>query len=203
MGVAKRLKFIIPTVQVLLLVSAGLWQHILGKYYPGHPEVIVRYGSTPLYILLKASFPLAVLWLPFFCALTWASSIPQLNLTSGATGVVMLAVFDLAVVLSVALFWYFVVVEIERRRQGTTLIRFKSRMLETLKGIVLIAVGLGAFAYACWDSHRLLLVGQLNQRSLYWSSMVDAIVGGLFLLIWALLLIKIGIKDLLVTRKSA
>lgn len=202
MGLAKRLKFVIPSLQVLLLVCAGLWQHILGKYYATHPEVVVRYASTPLYILLKANFPLAVLWFPFFCALTKASSSPHLNLTSGPAGVVLLAAFDLAVISSVALFWYFVVAEIERRRHGASLLRFESRTLEILKVIVLVAVGLGAFGFACWEVHRLLLLGQLNQRSLYWSSMVDAAVGGLFLVSWALLLIRVAIKDLIVLPRK-
>jgi hypothetical protein len=197
MGLIKRLKFVVPTLQVLLLVSAGLWQHILGKYYADHPEVIVQYASTPIIILLKSNFPLAVLWFPFFCALNWASSGSHLNLTSGAAGVVMLAVFDLVVVSTVALFWYFVVVEVEKRKHGASLIRFSNRMLETLKAIVLIAAGLGAFGFACWETHRLLLLGQLNLLTLYWSSMVDAIVGGLFLVIWAVVLIKISVQDLM------
>jgi len=190
-----RLKYIVPTVQVLLLVAAGLWPHILGKYCDDRPEVIDGYAYAPIYILVKVNFPLAIAWFPIFSSLTWAYSQSYLRLTSGAEAVVR-AVLDLAIVSSVALFWYFVVVETEKRRRGASLIRFKSRALETLKGIVLIAAGVGALAYACWDGHRLFLLAQLNASSLYWIRMVYAVVGGLFLVMWAILLIKVGIKDL-------
>jgi hypothetical protein len=205
MGLMKRLKFIVPTLQVLLLLSASLWPHILRKYYVDRTEVIAGYAYAPIYILLKINLPLTILWFPIFSALTWASSNFYPRLTSGAADAVVRAVLDLGVVSTVAFFWYFFVVEIEKRRDGASLIRFKSRTLEILKATVLIAVAVGAFAYACWDSHRLLLLTQQNGDTLYWSRMVYAVVSGLFLVIWALLLVKVAIEDLVILarRQSA
>jgi len=48
--------------------------------------------------------------------------------------------------------------------------------------------------YACWDAHRLLLLGQLN-HNLFWSGILNAVLGGFVLLIWAILLIKISVQD--------
>ena len=103
--------------------------------------------------------------------------------------------FDLAIVSSVALFWYFVVIEAQMRSHGSSLIRSSKRILEVLKAGVLVAAGVGAVAYACWDGHRLLVLGQDN-RSLYGSSMADVIIGEPLLVIWAIILIKISVQDL-------
>jgi hypothetical protein len=117
--------------------------------------------------------------------------------------VAIAVVFDLAVLTSIAFFWYFVVVEIEKRNHGSSLIRFSSQPLEIVKAVVLIAAGIGAVVLACWDARRLLLLGQLYGRMLYWSDMINAIVGGLFLLAWAAVLITISVKDIkLVLRRN-
>jgi len=72
--------------------------------------------------------------------------------------------------------WSFVVSEAEMRSHGSSLIRSLRRTIEILKAVVLAVAGVGAVVYACWDVHRLLLLGQ-NNRSLYVSSMADAVIG--------------------------
>ena len=194
----KRLRITIPALQVLLLIFAAFWLNIFSKVYVNQPEFIVGRAQLPIQVLIKLNLPLAILWLPLFFALNWASSSNYWNLPSGTTGMLIVALLDLAVLSTVALFWYFVVVEIEKRKSGSSLIRFSSRTLETAKAIVLIAVGMGAIAVTGWEFHRLFLLNQLYRHAIYWSSMINAILGGLFLLTWAVVLIKISITDLMV-----
>jgi hypothetical protein len=201
----KRLRVIVPTLQVLLLISATLWLGIISKVYINQPEVIVGCAQLPIQILMKLNLPLSVLWFPVFYAMhcASASSSNYGNLPSGATGMLIIAVINLAILSSVALFWYFVVVEIEKRRYGSSLIRLSNRTLEIVKAIVLMAAGMGAIAVACWEVHRLFLLDQLYRHAIYWSSMVNAILGGLFLLTWASVLITVSVKDLkLVLRRN-
>ena len=199
----KRLRVIVPTLQVLLLISAALWLNIFSKVYINRPEFIVGCAQLPIQILIKLNLPLAVLWFPVVYAMNWASSSNDWNLPSGATGMVINAMLDLAILSTVALFWYFVVVEIEKRRYGSSLIRLSNRTLEILKAVFLTAVGMGAIAVACWEVHRLLLLDQLYRRAIFWSSMVNVILGGLFLLTWASVLITVSVKDLkLVLRRN-
>ena len=198
----KRAKVIIPTLQVLLPVAFAFLHHILEKYYINQPDIIVGYADIPIYVLLMLNYPLAVLWsLPLY-PLYWAFSAFDLTRPSGAPLVAIAVVFDLAVLTSVAVFWYFVVVEIEKRKHGSSLIRFSSRTLETAKAIVLIGAGVGALVLACWEAHRLVPLDQQYRHVLYWSSMVNAIIGGLFLVIWAIVLIRISIRDLMVVFRK-
>lgn len=197
MRLVGRLKFIVPTLQVLLLISASLWQRILENRYAEHPEAIVGYILTPKNILLKANFPLAVLWFPMFRALEWALSSSNQSLARGAAGVTTLAVLDVAVFSTIALFWYFVVVEIELRKRKASHIRFSGQRLEKLKATVMMLVGLGVAVFAFWDGHRLVVLDQLNLHRFFWSSVVaDALIGGLFLVAWGAAFIAMGVQDI-------
>ncbi len=197
MRLTKQMKFIVPTLQVLLLISAGLWQRILENRYAEHPETIVGYILTPKNVLLKANFPLAVLWFPIFRALEWASSSSNPSLARGAAGVTALVVLDTAVFSSMALFWYFVVVEIEMRKRKASHIRFAGQHMERLKATVMMLFGLGAAVFAFHDGHRLVVLDQLNLHRFFWSSVVaDAFIGGLFLVAWGAAFIAMGVHDM-------
>jgi hypothetical protein len=154
---------------------------------------MVKYGYTPLDIVLKLNFPLAIPWAPvlYLTDLTFSTS-----RSSGTPVTVMFGVLDLCILATVALFWYFVVAEVQERSRGSSLIRFSRLSLEIPKTFVLATVGAAAIAFACWDGHRLLLTGTLNRSALYWNCMIRAVVGGLFLVAWALILIKASIQDL-------
>jgi len=56
---------------------------------------------------------------------------------------------------SVALFWYFVISEVEMRKRGASMIRFRNRAAEIFAIIVLFASGVGAIRYA-WTDGMLL-----------------------------------------------
>ena len=185
-----------------MLVLLAVLHHILEMRYITRPE-FVAYANVPIQTLLKSNYPLVLLLFPIGYAINYVVSNSYLNLPSGVPLVAIAVVFDLAVLTSIAFFWYFVVVEIEKRNHGSSLIRFSSQPLEIVKAVVLIAAGIGAVVLACWDARRLLLLGQLYGRMLYWSDMINAIVGGLFLLAWAAVLITISVKDIkLVLRRN-
>jgi predicted neutral ceramidase superfamily lipid hydrolase len=190
---------IISSLQVLLLVSTGAWYYFLDRYYistqVSRPEHIINYGYAPLDIVLKLNFPLAIPWalVSYLVDLTFSGSRPR--------GTLLTVVVFLCVLATVALFWYFVVAEVQERSRGSSLVRFSSLFFEIPKILVLAIAGGAAFALAFWDGHRLVLTGELN-RGLYWSGMIRAVVGGLFLVAWALILIKASIQDLMVACRK-
>ena len=195
----KRLRMIISSLQVLLLASTGAWYYFLDRYYistqASRPEHIINYGYAPLDIVLKLNFPLAIPWalVSYLVDLTFSGSRPR--------GTLLTVVVFLCVLATVALFWYFVVAEVQERSRGSSLIRSSSLFLEIPKILVLAIAGGAAFALAFWDGHRLVLTGELN-RGLYWSGMIRAVVGGLFLMAWGLILIKASIQDLMVACRK-
>lgn len=100
------------------------------------------------------------------------------------------------------MFWYFVAVEVEMRSRGASLIRSSRRILEALKAVVLAATGLGGIAYVYWDGHRLLLLEEIYPSRGNGSLMADAIIGGLFSAIWAIVLIMLSFHDLQVAFRK-
>ena len=98
------------------------------------------------------------------------------------------------------MFWYLVVVEAEMRKSKSSRLRFSKRHLENLKAIGLILIGVGTVAYALWDGHGLLVRSRID--SLYWSSLADAFIGGVFLLGWAAALITMGVQDIAIASDT-
>jgi hypothetical protein len=87
-------------------------------------------------------------------------------------------------------------VEVERRGLGSSLIKSSNRILEIFKAVGLSVAGIGSTVYAYWDGRRLLFLGR---------GMANAVIGGLILVLWATVLIKLSIADLIVavrTRKK-
>jgi len=198
-----RASAVISIFQVVLFVSICLWfrsvsyNHIGGRL--GQVDFIVAYAITPLHLLMKLNFPLVLLWLPISYPLNYLFSIlspyRSVFITAGVLAFVAAAA-------SVAWFWNFVMIEVHRRKRGDSLIRFSKRSVELLKVAGIATAGITAIAFAVWDGRRLLLLGEVNRWTLYWSSMVDAIVGGLFLAIWAAILIRVAIEDFRAVRRK-
>ena len=172
----------------------SIWQHVLERHYIDQPDTIHKYSGTALQLLLKLNFPLVVLWSPIGYLINVGLSSSSLNLPSGLLGTALIVAADVVILASVAAFWYLIAVELEARRHGSSMVRLEARTLETVKAVALVIVGVAAVVYACWDAHRLLLLGQLN-HNLFWSGILNAVLGGFVLLIWAILLIKISVQD--------
>lgn len=116
-----RLRVIIPSLQVLVLILAFAAGPIMGKRYAERPDSGRAYTVTSLRLVLKLNFPLVVLWLPIAYPMS-APSYPSSH-ASSPTGVI-LAVWDLAILTSTAAFWYLVVVEVEMRKRKASCLRF-------------------------------------------------------------------------------
>jgi hypothetical protein len=189
-----KLRIIIPLLQALLVILALATDPILSKRFVGRSDLDVAYVNTPLHLVLKLNFPLAILGLPVLYASFASSGSPP----TGALGAVTFGVYDLAVLTSTAAFWYLVVVEVEMRKRETSCLRFSGRLLERLKAIVMILIGIGAAVYVLWDGYRQSAVlDQLTRNHNFWSVfVVDALIGGFFLLGWAAVLITMGVQDI-------
>jgi hypothetical protein len=186
----KRQRLFVPVIQVLLLISAAAWHNAV-SHTGVQQDLGSHYASTPLYLTMKLNVPLLVIWAPFVYLANWALSSSYLGVPNHAMVVVLTGVFDLAVLSSVALFWYFVVVEMEMRSRGDSLIRFNNRLLEGVKIVLCAFAAFGSLAYAYWDGHRLLFIGEPST-----SKTVDAIVGGALLLGWSIMIVNISSRDL-------
>jgi len=190
-----KLRIVIPLLQVLILIFTFSLDPILSKRYVTRSDLEVAYVVTPEHLALKLNFPLAVLGIP----LLYVSSgfLPTSSPTS-VLGEVIFGVLLLAVVASTAAFWYLVVVEAEMRKRAASCLRFSGRLVERLKATVTILIGVGAAVYALWDGHRLVVFDQINRHHFFWSGVVvDAMIGGLFLLGWAAALITMGVQDIM------
>lgn len=187
-----KLRIIIPLLQVLILVLVCSLDPLLSRRYVGRSDLEVAYIVTPVHLVLKLNFPLAILGLPILY-LT-AGAFPNTSSPTGALNAVIFGAYVLAILTSTAMFWYLVVVETEMRKRKTSCLRFSGRHLEKIKAVILMLIGVGAAVYALWDGHGLIVRSRIN--SLYWSSLADALIGGLFLFGWAAALIMMGVQDI-------
>jgi hypothetical protein len=187
-----RLRIIIPLLQVLILILTFSLDPLLSKRYVTRSDLAVAYIVTPERLVLKLNFPLAILGMPI--VYLTARAFPNTGSPTGALHALIFGAYVLAILTSAAMFWYLVVVEVEMRKRNSSCLRFSGRHLEKLKAVVLILMGAGTVVFALWDSHGLIVRSRIN--SLYWSSLADTLIGGLFLLGWAAALITIGVQDI-------
>jgi hypothetical protein len=169
---------VLPTAQLLIVVGTFAWYNLdksdsgLVYAYPAHD------------IVIKVNFPIALVWSPI---LYFMERFPNyFNPTSVVMKTISLVFFVTAFGLSVVLFWYLLMAEVEMRLQNKSMIRFKSWLAEICKTVILFAVGIGAIVYAAFEANRLLHFDR---------SITDAIIGGVFLLGWGVLFIATSIRD--------
>jgi len=192
-----KLRIIIPLLQVLIFVLAFSLVARLSARYLGRSYYLSAICVTTLFhLVLKLNFPLVILGLPIIYLTSLALS--YVSPPTGALRAVISGACVLAILTSIAAFWYFVVVEVEMRKRKTSCLRFSGQFMERLKATVMILIGVGAAVYALWDGYRQLVVlDQINRMHLFWSSfVVDTLIGGLLLIGWAAALITIGVQDM-------
>ncbi|HWR17813.1 MAG TPA: hypothetical protein VN577_23490 [Terriglobales bacterium] len=179
----KRLKLIVPIVQVLavlVLLWAKHWESLtIYQTYVAPTERIIR----------AVNIPLVFAWYPILWLLEHAS--PYLSPEGGAPLILGIIVFGLILVLSIALFWYFVVTEIELRKQGKSLLKFPDWFRELAVAVGLFGFGIGAIVCAITDQQSRLWMhfGGIN------FGIALVILPPLILLVWAVVLIGISIHD--------
>lgn len=182
----------VPLVQVALMLSAVIWYNIAWRTY-AHNELARGFADLPGALVIALNFPLAVLWFPILFVLGLALSTSSLGISGGAVFVVLVAIVDTAIISIVALFWYFVVVEIEMRTNGNSLVRFRTRTVEALKSILFAVAGFSSVSCAYWDCHRALLYG--HGRG-------GAAIIVLLLVAWAIMLVTVAVQDFLFAKRN-
>lgn len=183
---SRLLKLVVSIGQTVLTVTA----FVFAKYC--HDDrVYVFYVNPFLHIVTKMNFPLLIIMYPILDALNWLGRfLPTLT---GVLGWSIAIVDAVLLILIDALFWYFVLSEIEMRRHGKSMLRFKRHPVEVLVLAILFASGVGAIRYAYTDG---VLLMQIH------GSKIEAFIGGFFLLVWGTVLIGTSISDLLSCWKT-
>ena len=137
----KRLRIIVPAVQVLIVVVIVLSEKFVINDRLYHTYV------APTYVLVwKLNFPYHVFLLALDRALRPIPSI------SGTPFTVIVAVLAVMLLLMLALFWYFVVTEIKMRSQGKSMLQFTGRISELFTVTVLFCFGVGSIWSAYSDT---------------------------------------------------
>lgn len=178
----KRARILIPIAQTALFLASFIW-YKFSAYYSSiyaYSQIVEPVRD----IVIKLNFPPLAVWVPL---LLLADRIPQGNTLIRWAGTILVLALVLATLCSIPLFWYFVVVEVEARRQGRSRVRFQSRLGEAVRLLAFVLCGIGAFIYAYVNGSWLLRLDR---------SKADAFVGGFFLVAWGVLLLAAACQDL-------
>lgn len=108
-----------------------------------------------------------------------------------ARGIIAAGVSAFAVILSIALFWYIVVVEIQMRSQRKSLVRFSSPVIELLKIVFCLACGLASFVQGYTETLRPFRHG-LARYGLWPEELV---LSALFLATWGIAFLALSALD--------
>ena len=168
---------LVPAIQTLIVIV----MFVLGKVC--HDQRLLLAYVLPLQAITeKLNFPLAAIWFPILYAVDNVISWP----TKGVAFVIAVIVTGAVLLTSVAAFWYVVVREIEARSAGTPFLTFRNRFAEALKVFLFCAIGVTSVTFAYKDTASLLRFGR---------SALDLILGGIFLVVWAAILIGLSFRD--------
>ena len=182
-----RLRVAIPGLQVLLVVAVFVCRKFTHGYL-----ISVRYVEPAWDLVVrKLNFPLVAFWAPLaYLAERFSGGTETIR---PATRIAETILLGLALLLSVALFWYLAVVEVEKRRHGKGWSFGTSPFLKASKMSMLFVVGLAAFAYAFLDTRQLMLYGR---------SKIQVYTGGLLLLAWGVVLVGMAVADALALARG-
>jgi hypothetical protein len=169
----KRLRVIVPAVQVLIFITI-----VLSEKLVSNDRLIDDYVGPASHIMWRLNFPFYALLLVLDWALSPIGSMSGPPFAAMVFGVMLLLVF--------VLFWYFVVAEIEMRSNGKSMLRFTGWVSELFTVAVLFCFGVGSVWFAYSDTSWLW----------FHRSVAAAILGGLLLLMWGAAFIGISVHDL-------
>ena len=172
-------RVIVPTSQVVAFVGVFL----AGKL--GDSQSFYFNGYLPAKIVvISLNFPLLTFWSPAAYCLDHSSA--KLVRAPGEAAVKTFAILAGLVFLStVALFWYFVVAEIQLRAQGKSRLRCSTLAKQVFMTTGLVCFGTGAI-FVAYD----------QLKPLWHVSWREMALRGVFLAVWAIVLIAIGAFDL-------
>jgi len=188
--VHRRLKVIIPTVQILAVVGVLVWERMAGT-----DRMLTDYALPTRQMITNLNLPLVAFWWPFIPVMERFGNYLPFPMVMGLA----LAMMAFA---SIGLFWYFVVAEVQLRMRGKSLLRFPNRVVESVKVFILFFCGIGTFFHAYTEAIRPSQHG-LARYGLW---PVEIALTVVFLAIWGSTFIGISISDfrkwLMTMRKS-
>jgi hypothetical protein len=178
----KGLKIAVPAIQLLAAFVFALpkYYHNI-RFYEYHLNDIHNFQS----VVVGLNFPVVALWVVIFLPLAY---IPSLNGTLPPPAVTISVAILLA--LSVALFWYLVVTEIEMRTHGRSMLRFSGWLKKGTTLIVLLSFGIGSLVY-----------GYVESWPLRHARPTEAVLVGIFPAIWGTVFIGMGMHDLVMSLR--
>jgi hypothetical protein len=177
------LKFIIPTLQMLTVVGVLVWEKMART-----DRMLTNYVLPTREMILNLNLPLVAIWWPFIYTMERLGDyLPFLQKPSAIGFGIALTLFA-----SIGLFWYFVVVEVQLRIRGQSLMRFSNRIMESGKVAILFFGGIGTFFYGYTEAIRASQHG-LARYGLW---PVEIALTVFFLATWGTAFIGISIYDL-------
>jgi hypothetical protein len=182
----KRLKIAVPAVQVLAIACVLILDRVTTN------EKVLEYYLLPVReLVMNLNFPLVALSRILVLVDDLSANLHISFAPSGILLMAVLALAGLALLSCVVLFWYLVVVEIEGRQSGESLIRFSNKSAELVKTVALLLLGFGSLFYAytdtVWPIDR-----QLSHHGLW---PIEIVIGGLVLIAWGVALIAMASAD--------
>ena len=114
----KKLRVAVPAFQVLSIALIVAWSNLCHD-----PRIVVNYFGPTRDLLLKENFPLVVVLAPIAYALDRVGEV--IGPVGGTSQAIGTAFFGLLLFIGAALFWYLVVVEVQMRVRGESLLRFR------------------------------------------------------------------------------
>jgi hypothetical protein len=178
-------KVVVPIAQVSAVACVLGWERI------AHAErVLTLYVLPARHLLLNLTFPLVLVWWPLVNALSWFAGLLS-HRVGGLAVVIVGGAVTFALICSVAVFWYFIVVEIEMRRQGKSLVRFSSLVTEFLKVTFCVVFGLASLVHTYTETLRPFRYG-LARHGLWPEELV---LSALFLATWGIAFLALSVLD--------
>jgi hypothetical protein len=179
----RRLRTWVPIFQVLLADSVFAWTKL------GSGQVYDYYAHAVRDLVVHLNLPLVAIWIVIFLPFRrFTDSVVNVR---GPLATVMYVLFGVALTISVAAFWYFVVTEVEKRARGLSVLRPSNSLGTVISVIVLLCFGAGAVWYAYMAS-----------RPLWYVARSGAILTGVLPTIWGCVFFCMAIQDLLSLLKG-
>jgi hypothetical protein len=172
-------------MQTLAFIAVWVLLRIATSNY----SVRFNYYMPAKNLLIALNYPVIAFW---YCALYIFDRLHVPNVPSGVLFWVLTITVSILFLSSIALFWYFVVREVELRRRRDTLLRFPGTLVPTVSMLVFFLVGVSALVYAYMQSK--------SELSLVWRNgstvgLFLVLLPDVFLVAWAIVLIWAAVSD--------
>lgn len=194
MDAYRRLKLLVPIVQVLACIAVRLLRTLLSTDLRLYDSFYI----PAVQMVERLNYPVMAFWFSVVYVLGWLLR-PLAQPSSGWALTLWMLVAALLLLASVGLFWYLAVREFELRRQGRSLLHFSGRFRPVLALVVLFCFAIGALVLLYWDASSEIPMMLVNRREIGW---VLTVLTEVLWLLWALVLLRMFAVDLRVLLRS-